>query len=181
MRKLLFAAVAGASLLVALVAGSFAVAKNGNGSSNAKAKLNGYNETPAISTAARGEFRAKINKQANTIDYTLTYSGLEGGTASAAHIHLGQRHTTGGVSAFLCGGGDKPPCPAGTGGTETVSGVIDATDVIGPASQGIAAGEFDELVDAIRAGATYANVHTTGGPGGEIRAQLEDHDRGRDW
>jgi CHRD domain len=33
-------------------------------------------------------------------------------------------------------------------------------------------------VRAIRAGATYVNVHTTGRPTGEIRAQLEhdDHD-----
>ena len=45
-------------------------------------------------------------------------------------------------------------------------------NVIGPAAQGIAAGEFAELVRAIRAGATYVNVHTTVHPGGEIRKQL---------
>jgi len=48
----------------------------------------------------------------------------------------------------------------------------------GAASQGLAAGEFTELVRAIRAGATYVNVHTTGHPGGEIRAQLEDKKHG---
>ena len=32
-------------------------------------------------------------------------------------------------------------------------------------AQGIAPGEFGEMVDAIRAGATYVNVHTTGRPG----------------
>jgi hypothetical protein len=37
---------------------------------------------------------------------------------------------------------------------------------------GIAPGEFDELIAAIRAGATYANVHTVGRPGGEIRGQI---------
>ncbi|MBA3245914.1 MAG: CHRD domain-containing protein, partial [Actinobacteria bacterium] len=45
-------------------------------------------------------------------------------------------------------------------------------NVIGPSSQGIAAGEFAELLAAIRAGKTYANVHTSLFPGGEIRAQL---------
>jgi hypothetical protein len=170
MHKLLFAAVAGASLLVALMAGSLAVAKNGNGSSNARAKLNGYNETPSISTVARGDFRARINKRANTIDYTLTYSGIEGVGATAAHIHLGQRHTAGGVSAFLCGGGDKPPCPPLAG---SVSGTIDAADVIGPANQGIAPGQIDELIRAMRAGATYTNVHSTTYPGGEIRGQIK--------
>lgn len=45
--------------------------------------------------------------------------------------------------------------------------------MIGPAAQGIDPGEFGELVRAIRAGTTYANVHTVKYPGGEIRAQLE--------
>ena len=43
--------------------------------------------------------------------------------------------------------------------------------------QGILAGEFDELVEAIRAGATYANVHSTEFPPGEIRDQISSDDR----
>jgi hypothetical protein len=45
--------------------------------------------------------------------------------------------------------------------------------VIGPAGQGVAAGEFAEVLQAIRAGAAYANVHTTNFPAGEIRGQVE--------
>lgn len=47
-----------------------------------------------------------------------------------------------------------------------------AADVIGPTAQGIEAGAFDELLAAIRAGRTYANVHSDKWPAGEIRAQL---------
>jgi hypothetical protein len=55
-----------------------------------------------------------------------------------------------------------------------------AADVTaGAAAQGIAAGEFEEFVQALRVGATYVNVHSVGRPGGEIRAQIEDDDRGR--
>jgi hypothetical protein len=43
---------------------------------------------------------------------------------------------------------------------------------VGPTGQGIAAGEFAELVRAIKAGRTYVNVHTTKYPGGEIRGQI---------
>jgi hypothetical protein len=51
-------------------------------------------------------------------------------------------------------------------------GVIEPADVIGPEAQGIAPGEFDELVRAMKAGVTYANVHSELFPGGEIRGQI---------
>ena len=175
MRKLFFVAAIGGSLLVALAGGSLALAKNDKGG-KARATLNGYEETPSVSTVARGRFRAEID--GDSIDYRLTYTGIEGGTALAAHIHFGQRHTAGGVSAFLCGGGDKPACPTPGG---TVEGTIDAADVIGPAAQGILAGQLNELVRAIRAGAAYVNVHSTTYPAGEIRGQVKsDRRKGRD-
>ena len=37
-----------------------------------------------------------------------------------------------------------------------------------------------EVVDAMRAGRIYVNVHSTGHPAGEIRAQLEDGHRSHD-
>jgi hypothetical protein len=175
MRKLFFVAAIGGALLVALAGGSLALAKNDKGG-KARATLNGYEETPSVSTVARGRFRAEID--GDSIDYRLTYTGIEGGTALAAHIHFGQRHTAGGVSAFLCGGGDKPACPTPGG---TVEGTIDAADVIGPAAQGILAGQLNELVRAIRAGAAYVNVHSTTFPAGEIRGQVKsDRRKGRD-
>src|SRR3954453_2688562 len=131
------------------------------------ATLVGYNETPSISTVGRGEFRARLVSP-TMLEYQLTFSGLEGGTTLFAHIHLGQRHIAGGVSAFLCGGGGKPACPA----SGTVTGTIVPADIVGPTDQGIAAGQFEELVRAMRAGATYANVHSTVYPKGEIRGQI---------
>lgn len=135
-----------------------------------KAVLTSYQEVSTLSTTGRGEFQAKINEDETEIDYELSYSDLEGGNSTAAHIHLGRPGVNGGVIAFLCGGGDKPPCPPATGGT--VIGTIDAAAVIGPAAQGIAAGEIDELIAAMRAHATYVNVHNATYPGGEIRGAV---------
>jgi hypothetical protein len=166
MRKTLFLA---AFVVVALaVAGTATLATGGNGDKMFSARLTGFQEVPAVSTGASGTFRAKLDGE--ELSYTLSYSGLEGGNALFAHIHLGQRSVNGGVIAFLCGGGDKPACPATEG---TVTGVIDPADVIGPAGQGIAAGEFDETIRAMRSGVTYANVHTPMWPGGEIRGQIK--------
>ena len=148
-----------------------------DGRKNVKASLSGFQEPPSVSSTGRGDFRARIDDEAQTITYTLSYSNLEGTTTLAAHIHLGQRSVNGGVAAFLCSGGDKPPCPT-TGGT--VTGVIDAADIIGPAGQGLAPGEFAEFVRAIRSGNTYANVHTNKHPGGEIRGQISGNDNDED-
>ncbi len=134
--------------------------------------LTGYQEaTPAgVSSVATGSFVAAIDDVAGTVDYILSYSDLEA-PALFAHIHFGNRFTSGGVSVFLCGGGGTPACPTPSG---TVTGTITAADVIGPAGQGIAAGELDELIRAIRAGVTYVNVHSTKFPSGEIRGQIND-------
>jgi hypothetical protein len=165
MRKLAFPAILATCLAVVLVSGSLAFAKDGD-KGNARATLSSYQEVPTLSTAATGTFRATVD--ASTIRYTLRYQGFDT-TVAVAHIHLGARATNGGVSAFLCGGGGTPACPATAG---TVEGVIDAADVVGPAGQSIAPGQFAELVRAMRAGVTYANVHSTTFPGGEIRGQI---------
>ncbi|MGH2774827.1 MAG: CHRD domain-containing protein [Actinomycetota bacterium] len=131
------------------------------------ARLAGYNEVPSVSTSASGRFTAKVNRADEEISYKLRYEDLEG-PVLFAHIHLGQKGANGGVSAFLCGGGHADPCPQ----EGEVRGVIGPDDVVGPDVQGIDPGEFDELVDAMKAGVTYANVHSERFPGGEIRGQI---------
>ena len=136
----------------------------------ALAKLRGVNEVPSIITDASGDFSAKIF--ADHVDFKLNFSGLTGDTLFS-HIHAGQQHTNGGVMVFLCNNtatGPAPrPCPNGSG---TVTGTFSAADVIGPAGQGVDPQEFAALLQAIAEGASYANVHTTVFPTGEIRGQL---------
>ena len=158
------------ALLVLVSVGSLQALAGGGRKSSAT--LTGYEETPTVSVAGVGSLSAELSKDGTSISYTLAYSGLTG-PALFAHIHLGMPAIAGGVIAFLCdtdsGTAQIPDCP-GAGGT--VSGSVEAADVIGPAGQGITAGEFEELVAAMRFGATYANVHTTAFPNGEIRGQI---------
>ena len=49
---------------------------------------------------------------------------------------------------------------------------MNASNIIGPAGQGVAPGEFEEAIAAMRDGAAYANVHTVVYPTGEIRGQI---------
>lgn len=162
MRKILLV-VAGAALLLTVLAP--VVASDSN--NKFKASLNGYLETPSVSTVARGSFELRI--KASEITFKLKYRNLSL-PPSVAHIHFGRPDVMGGVSAFFCGGGGQAACPLTT--TGEISGVITAATVVGPGGQGIAATEFAELVRAIRNGATYANVHTANFPAGEIRGNI---------
>jgi hypothetical protein len=173
MRKLALGSAAAAVAMTVVL--TVAATAGGGAPGHVRAVLNGYQEVVgpgAISTTGHGIFTAKIDEKDQTIVYELTYT-VEGGAALFAHIHFAERHVGGGVSAFLCGGGTKPPCPSPGG---TVTGVITPADVIGPANQGIEPGSFEELVRAIDAGATYANVHSTRWPAGEIRGQIAEHE-----
>ena len=150
-----------------------AVASGGGERSTFSTDLVGYEEVPAVSTDGGGSFQAVISRSADEIRYELTYSGLQG-NVTQAHIHVGQKAVAGGISVFLCSNlGNGPagtqPCPP----SGNVTGPIRPADVIGPTPQLITAGEFDELVRALRAGVAAATVHTTLVPGGEIRGQLD--------
>jgi CHRD domain len=161
--------------VAALVVGAHGFA--GGNKTHLKADtLTGYQEGAGVSTTATGTFEATIDEDGQTIDYTLTYVGLTT-PALFAHVHFGNRYTSGGVSFFLCGGGGKPACPAGTATEAVVTGTVTPADVVGPAGQGIAAGEFGEIVAALRAGVAYANVHTPTFPAGEIRGQINNEDQ----
>jgi CHRD domain len=167
MRKITVAGLALAALALAFTGASVAGGGDGKKSKrNAPTALTGYQETPAVSTGARGQLRLALED--SRISYRLSYQGLEGGGTPVAHLHFGQTGVAGGIIAFLCGGGGKPSCPA----SGAVEGTIAAADVIGPTAQGIAAGQFNEVVRALRAGLVYANVHTAAFANGEIRGQV---------
>jgi hypothetical protein len=134
--------------------------------------LSGEEEVPVVLTTGNGTFRATISRDESRIDYELSYSDLQS-AVTQAHIHVGQRNVVGGIAVWLCGNiastpAGTQPCPQ----SGTITGTIMAAHVVGPTSQGVAAGELEDLITAIRDGNTYVNVHTAVSPGGEIRSQI---------
>lgn len=166
--------------IVVLAIGSYATADSGKKNVSTGA-MSGYLEMfpgGPVSSPASGSFEATIDDAAREIHFRLSYAGLEG-TVRQAHIHFGQRSVSGGISIWLCetaanprpaGSPDVPDCPQ----SGTVESTVGASHVLGPTAQGIAAGEFDEIAAAIRAGRAYANVHSSLFPGGEVRGQIND-------
>jgi CHRD domain len=172
--------------------GAVATADNNDGSSNGGARLNGYQEVTSVSTTGFGSFHIKFNRNM-TADYVLSYRDMDA-DVTQGHIHFAQRAGNGPIEVWLCHDGvptgpnppgpparqppDLPVCPLRSG---TVRGTIIAGDIQGdgapPADRGIEAGNWAEFKAAVKVGHTYANVHTTRFPGGEIRGQIDDRDQ----
>jgi hypothetical protein len=131
------------------------------------ATLSGANEVPAVTTTATGT--ATLSVSGTQITYTIDVTNLQ--NAVLGHIHLAATGVNGPVRLNLCGtGAPEPACTSGTG-------------VLATGTNGTTLGvTFEELLDAMRTGGAYVNVHTfvdgcTPGapgcnPGGEIRGQV---------
>jgi hypothetical protein len=157
-------------VLLSLLTLSALLAQNVRGT--ATAHLRSYEEVPALSTPGSGVFLATINAAGTEMNYQLHYSGLQG-KVTQSHLHFGQKSVNGGIMIFLCSNlGNGPAGTQACPQDGTISGVIHAADVTGNA-QGIAPGELFEIIQGIRGGVVYANVHTDLFPGGEIRGQVD--------
>jgi len=173
-----------ASVAVVAAVGAGAAAAAHDNSQSVKERLSGFQEVPAISTTGSGTFRAFIDTSDGEIKYRVAFSGLET-PIQQSHIHFENVTNNGPIVVFLCTNlGNAPAgvtvqsCPGPNATSGTYQGTITAADVLATTAtnQGLEAGNFAELVRAIRAGATYVNIHTTAHPGGEIRAQLQSDD-----
>jgi len=199
--------------LLALIAPATGSADDKNDDRPLRIKLSGFNEVlapslnaataqpPAVLTAGAGavfstgsgRLTLKIDRQNRMIEYELTYEFPDATQpalpstqfVNQAHLHFGQKHTTGAINVWLCQSADTPApqavvtitptCPSPSG---TVIGTITPAKVLALADPvGFPAGEngFDALLEALRNDAIYGNVHTDKSPAGEIRGQFRDH------
>ncbi len=166
------------ALAAALVGLSATTALADGNSRKFQTDLIGYNETPlTINSTGNGQFTAQLSKDGMSLNYTLTYNDLSS-APTQAHIHFGSAAITGQIVLFLCTNlappADVPLPQACPSPPATITGTLTAADVIARPTQGIDGGAagFAEMIKAMRAGAAYANVHSTTFPSGEIRGAL---------
>jgi hypothetical protein len=179
-------------LSVALLAPAFslALAAAKDDGDSFSARLRGLSEVPPVATEASGSFSARLSSDGSTLTYRVTYKDLQA-PILFSHIHFGFPKEATGIMVFLCGpasgqpGGplpgtpNPPPCQGTSSGT--VTGSLTAANVIGPNAQGITPGaDFAKVVEALRDGAGYVNVHTVRSPAGEIRGQVRNSDHDED-
>jgi hypothetical protein len=138
--------------------------------------LRGRNEVPPHATPASGEAVFRV-KDDGSVSYRLVVEDIR--NPFMAHIHRGAPGVNGPVVVWLFPSTAPVPGPASSGPRNGLlaRGTFTAKDLVGPLKNGTLA----ELLDAIRAGNAYVNVHTSDAsttfgpgnfPGGEIRGQL---------
>jgi hypothetical protein len=161
------------ALLLAFPSGTAGAAPRGQ---NFHAHLTGAAERPdPRDTPAQGQAKFHLSRDGSTIEYKLIASNIE--NVFAAHVHCAaDRENNADVAVTLY----MDPFGAGSGRHDGV----------------LATGEFSSstpcpdngrtVLEAMRGGLAYVNVHTNDGdgtpnegpgdfPGGEIRGQIEAH------
>ena len=161
---------------------------NRHRSFRASADLVPTQEVPSVSSVARGRFKATIDRANQTISYELSYEGLEA-APTQAHIHVGQRRVNGGISRVPV----RQPADRAAGRVPAAAGLpacpgnnyrrADRREHRRPRTDKAShrrlngVNEFDELVEMILDGLSYANVHSAKFPAGEVRGQLRTDQR----
>lgn len=125
-----------------------AVAQNPQQTFNAK--LSGNNEVPPVTTSATGMAEFQLSSDSKTLSYTLTANNIK--PVTMAHIHQGK-----------VGENGQPVAPLSVG-----KGTITSSNLQGP----LAGKQISDLVNIIKSGQAYVNVHTEQNKNGEIRGQI---------
>lgn len=138
-----------------------------SGAATFHANLSGKNQSPAIDTPAHGRATFTLGKSGRTLSYRLYVTDIE--NVSMAHIHIGGPGKEGPVAVWLYPSHPPAQVKKGKFTGNLASGVITASKLQGP----LKGKTIADLVQEIKSGDAYVNVHTVQHPAGEIRGQIE--------
>ena len=128
------------------------------------ATLSGGEEVPARPTGANGS--AQIIVEGNQVTYAIEVDDITAITFSHIHAVPGAPGVNGPVRLFLYPPRQGDPAPQVTVTDKTI--LVEAT-VDSSLVNGIT---YEELLNAMRSGNAYVNVHSVQFPGGEMRGTI---------
>lgn len=149
---------------------------------------NGSQEVPPRDSQGQAQAIFHLAPDGNSIDYKLTAANIE--NVFMAHIHMVADTPAPGVNGPIVvwlypstAVGVQAPLGGGRIQGVIAQGTITADNLTGP----LAGGTLEDLIDAMRTGHAYVNLHTNDGvglpntgvgdfPGGEIRANISTTD-----
>ena len=144
---------------------------------------NGGQEVPARDSRGQAQAIFHLSQDGSELEYKLVAANIE--NVFMAHIHMAPRGVSGPIVVWLYPSttpGIMAPLGGGRIDGVIVQGSFGASDLVGP----LAGHPLSELVDLMRSGGVYTNVHTNDGdlvvnegpgdfPAGEIRGQIKEN------
>ena len=131
--------------------------------------LAGSNEAPPVDSKGQGQAIFTLSEDGTALHYKLIVANTK--DITQAHIHCGEAGINGPVVVFLFG--------FVAGGVNhngvLAEGIITSANIIPRPSSEVCMGglaTFENLLERIRNGSAYVNVHTVAFAGGEIRGQF---------
>jgi hypothetical protein len=118
--------------------------------------MNGAAVVPPNGSDATGS--ATFDLSGDSVQYTIQLNGITGVTL--VHLHSGA----------VAGSGPSRVQLFVSSGTGAVNGTLTSDSFAAGDVQGIS---FDDLIDEMRNGQVYIDVHTLGMPDGEVRGQVQ--------
>jgi CHRD domain len=126
------------------------------------AKMTGSEEVPPKNTKATGTAEFNLSPDGKTLSFKVSVNNIN--SVTMAHIHSGKKGVNGPVVVTLFY--SAPP-------TGPINGVLSQASATAANLEGPLKGkQISDLVNLIKNGQAYANVHTTQNPKGEIRGQI---------
>lgn len=129
------------------------------------ATMQGSNEVPTVSSEGLGIANFQLRADGKSLDYQINVTNMN--NVMGAHIHSGKQSENGPVVADLFNTNMSGP-PTGIVNGQLSNGTITSADLKGP----LAGKQIPDLVNLIKIGGAYVNIHTTQNQNGEIRGQI---------
>lgn len=143
---------------------TYAQTASGNPKHIFESHLSGSEEIPPVQTSANGTLKATIPHGEGSFDYVLR---VNANNVTGAHFHCGARWENGPVVVPLFEGTARNVNGVLAEGKINMSSLLE-----GAKNCSTRIDSVEHLVQAMRDGKIYVNVHTTNNPNGEVRGQL---------
>ncbi|MBI4201557.1 MAG: CHRD domain-containing protein [Chloroflexi bacterium] len=128
--------------------------------------LSGDEEVPARDTRAQGQAIFQLSTDGTELSYVLIVANIN--NVTQAHIHVAPPGVNGPVVAWLYPSAPPAELIPGRFSGVLAEGTITPDSLVGP----LAGSTLEDLLEMMREGNTYVNVHTLQFPGGEVRSQI---------
>jgi hypothetical protein len=131
-----------------------------------QARLTGDEEVPPVVTETSGKLKMQVNKDETAVDFVLTVN--DGVAITQAHLHCGVFGMNGPIFVFL---GGLHAAGLDVDGKWINNATFTDASIT---NRGTPCGaDLRALLQAMRNGMVYANVHSVQFPGGVVRGQVE--------